>query len=64
MHGPHRSFPAPNDSPPALAQSDGGRRVLIVEDHPDTAESLRLLLQFHGHEVWVAPPDRTGWSWR
>jgi len=28
-----------------------------VEDNDDTAESLRLLLQFFGHEVWVA---RTG----
>ena len=34
-----------------------GRRVLIVEDNPDCADSLRLLLQFFGHEVWVA---RTG----
>jgi two-component system CheB/CheR fusion protein len=34
-----------------------GRRVLVVEDSPDNAESLRLLLELFGHEVWVA---RTG----
>jgi CheY-like chemotaxis protein len=34
-----------------------GRRVLIVEDNLDSAESLRLLLEFFGHMVWVA---RTG----
>jgi two-component system CheB/CheR fusion protein len=33
------------------------RRVLIVEDNSDIADSLRLLLQVFGHEVWVA---RTG----
>jgi len=37
-----------------------GRRVLIVEDNPDSAESLRLLLEFFGHEVWVAPTGVEG----
>jgi CheY-like chemotaxis protein len=34
-----------------------GRRILVVEDNPDCADSMCLLLQFFGHEVWVA---RTG----
>ena len=29
-------------------------RILIVEDHPDTALSLRILLHSEGHEVRVA----------
>lgn len=29
-------------------------RVLIIEDHPDSADSLRLLLELRGHEVRVA----------
>src|SRR5690242_14918738 len=29
-------------------------RVLVVEDQPDAAESLRLLLQLVGHELRVA----------
>ncbi len=40
-----------NDGPtPALA----GRRVLIVEDNRDGADSLRLFLELRGHEVHVA----------
>jgi two-component system CheB/CheR fusion protein len=31
-----------------------GRRVLVVEDNPDAAESLALLLRAAGHEVRVA----------
>jgi two-component system CheB/CheR fusion protein len=34
-----------------------GQRVLIVEDNPDTAETLRVLLSLLGHQVRVA---RTG----
>jgi DNA-binding response OmpR family regulator len=30
------------------------RRVLVVEDQADTRETLRLLLDLHGHEVEVA----------
>jgi len=45
-------------------------RVLVVEDEPDTAESMALLLRLYGHEVeaardgeeavvaaWANPPD-------
>ncbi len=39
----------PSPGRPALAPT--ARRVLIVEDHPDARESLRLLLALEGHEV-------------
>src|SRR5262245_27262995 len=32
----------------------GGRRVLVVEDNTDSAESMQMLLQIFGHEVAVA----------
>jgi hypothetical protein len=32
----------------------GSLRILLVEDHPDTAEMLSTLLRFHGFEVEVA----------
>jgi signal transduction histidine kinase len=41
-------------APPTAATAT---RVLVVEDHPDVADSLRLLLELSGHEVRVA---RTG----
>jgi CheY-like chemotaxis protein len=31
-----------------------GRRVLVVDGNPDTAESLAVLLRLHGHEVVTA----------
>ena len=31
------------------------KRILIVEDHRDTAESLAELLSLHGHSVQIAP---------
>lgn len=47
--------PAPESQalpPPGVARRT--QRVLIVDDNRDAAESLSLLLQFHGHEVQVA----------
>ncbi len=38
----------------------GGRRVLVVEDNADAAESLRLMLQLDGHEVEVAATGEEG----
>jgi len=38
--------------PPSLrAHAGGGVRVMIVEDHPDAAESLAMLLELLGHQV-------------
>jgi PAS domain S-box-containing protein len=35
-------------------------RVLVIEDHPDAAESLRMLLQVFGHAVAVAHAGKVG----
>ena len=44
--------PAP---PPAFADGDGrGSHILIVEDNPDVAESLQMVLELLGHEVRCA----------
>ncbi|HZT82863.1 MAG TPA: PAS domain S-box protein, partial [Gemmataceae bacterium] len=48
---------APAESPPptpARPEAPAPRRVLIIEDSPDNAESLRLLLEMAGHSVAVA----------
>jgi CheY-like chemotaxis protein len=34
-------------------------RVLVVEDHADSAATLAVLLRLHGHEVDVAPDGPT-----
>jgi len=38
------------------------RRILVVDDHIDAAESLALLLELQGHEVHVAHDGRAGLS--
>jgi CheY-like chemotaxis protein len=43
------------------ARGTGRRlRILVVEDHRDTAESLRVLLELWGHEVTVASSGPDG----
>jgi PAS domain S-box-containing protein len=47
---------APEDAAPAPrveADHQGRARVLLVEDHPDAGESLRMLLEVLGHHVRV-----------
>src|SRR5262249_47190450 len=36
------------------------RRVLVIEDSPDAAESMRMLLALSGHQVEVAPTGVRG----
>ncbi len=45
-----------------LGQGGRRRRVLVVEDHPDGAESLRLLLTLWGYEVRLAATGPDGLS--
>jgi CheY-like chemotaxis protein len=44
----------------SAAAAGGNRRVLIVEDHADGRQSLRLLLELKGHEVAVAADGAEG----
>jgi CheY-like chemotaxis protein len=36
-----------------IVGASGGARIVLVEDHPDAAESLALLLELLGHRVRV-----------
>lgn len=42
------------------ARFSKGMKVLVVEDHPDTAESLRMLLSICGFQVMVAHTSQQG----
>jgi len=44
--------PVPSPAPDGPAGP--GRRVLVVDDHPDSSESLALFLRLRGHEVRTA----------
>ncbi len=60
MHGRPGPF-APSDTGMLdKPERETGRRVLVVEDNPDSAESLRLLLELFGHEVCVAATGPEG----
>lgn len=45
---------------PSPKVDGGGRRVLVIEDNIDAAESLREILMLEGHEVAVADNGREG----
>jgi PAS domain S-box-containing protein len=47
---PPRPAPLPQ---PAAAADHAGLRVLIVEDNPDVAETLAMIVRAAGHAVWV-----------
>jgi PAS domain S-box-containing protein len=50
-------------SPPGRGQptSGGASRVLVIEDHLDAAESLRMLLELWGYGSKWRTPARRGW---
>ena len=50
----------PTSAPSLPSVPPHPRRVLIVEDHPDARESLRLLLECWGHQVEVAADGLRG----
>ena len=45
---------SPDDKADASAERSRTRRILLVEDHVDTAESMALYLRHRGHRVIVA----------
>jgi signal transduction histidine kinase/DNA-binding response OmpR family regulator len=45
---------------PAAREGRLSRRVLVIEDNPDSAESMRMLLALSGHQVEVAPTGVSG----
>ena len=45
---------APGIVPVAVGRGGAARRVLVVDDSHDSANSLATLLRFNGHEVFVA----------
>jgi PAS domain S-box-containing protein len=47
------SVPEPEPVATSIEGPHGGRRVLIVDDNRDAAETLRILLSAWGHEVWA-----------
>lgn len=55
---------APVAREPRLSQKDQGavipRRVLVIEDNADAAESLREVLELEGHSVAVSPDAPSG----
>jgi CheY-like chemotaxis protein/nitrogen-specific signal transduction histidine kinase len=66
---PAEEEPAALAGVPADAHPEGERlRILVVEDHRDSAESLRMLLELLGHKVVLAfsGPDgvRAAGEWR
>jgi PAS domain S-box-containing protein len=52
--------PGETDESDARAGAAERLRVLVVEDSPDAAESLRMLLEEYGHEVEVAFTGQEG----
>jgi PAS domain S-box-containing protein len=44
----------PGPDEPAAVPAPDARRVMVVDDNPDAAESLALLLELQGHEVRTA----------
>ena len=50
----HEAMPVPAPTPPAAVGAGPCRRVLIIEDNRDAAETLGEILELSGHEVELA----------
>jgi signal transduction histidine kinase/ActR/RegA family two-component response regulator len=57
---PSREAPASEAERPSRARPAAGRRILVIDDHLDSAEGLRDLLHLFGHEVEVAGDGTEG----
>jgi CheY-like chemotaxis protein len=51
---------APGEEAAPPAHANGSRRVLIIEDNADAAESLQMLLELSGFEVTTAADGTSG----
>ncbi|MFU8814160.1 MAG: ATP-binding protein [Pseudomonadales bacterium] len=60
VHLPLTEGQAPAPAAGAAASAGGGRRVLVIDDNRDAAESLEFLLQDLGYEVRVALDGHSG----
>jgi len=47
-------FSRQHSAAPAPVPDEKGLRILLIEDHPDTAEAMADLLRLMGHEITVA----------
>jgi two-component system, chemotaxis family, CheB/CheR fusion protein len=56
LAGPSSAVPGTRRSTPW----PGGKRVVVIEDNPDGAEMLSLLLEHAGYEVFTAEDGRSG----
>jgi signal transduction histidine kinase len=54
------TVPPPEPAHPIPASAPAVNRVLVIEDSPDTAESMRMLFSLTGHEVAVAHAGPAG----
>lgn len=50
----------PDSSASKAAKSRMGHRILLVEDNPDVADSMAMLLRLFGHEVLMAFDGKEG----
>jgi CheY-like chemotaxis protein len=55
-----RALASGSESAASAPATDVSRRVLLIEDNPDAAESMRLLLELVGHCVETASDGKTG----
>lgn len=57
---PLRDRAAPSVVRPAAAEPAAGQRILVIDDHRDSADGLREMLELYGHQVAVAYDGPTG----
>jgi PAS domain S-box-containing protein len=57
---PRPEGPTPGKAGFSIPSACRPLRILVIEDHADAAESLRMLLEFSGHQVAVAHAGQRG----